>query len=50
MKKYRRIPGGYLIEDDTSIYEVDILCYECLTEEEKRHFFDEQEITHLQRG
>ncbi len=43
MKKYQRVPGGYLVEDDTTIYEVDLDCYQCLSYEEKDLFFDEQE-------
>ncbi len=43
MKQYQKVPGGYLVVDNTSVYEVDLECYQCLAKEEKDKFFDEQE-------
>ncbi len=43
MKEFERVKGGYLVSDDTSIYEIDMDCYSCLSEEEKEAYFDEQE-------
>ena len=36
MIRYQKVPGGYLVEDNTSIYEIDLECYQCLTEDEKK--------------
>lgn len=43
MKEFRRVAGGYLVIDDTSIYEIDMDCFRCLSEEEKEAYFDERE-------
>lgn len=50
MKQYQKVPGGYLVEDRTSIYEIDTECYECLTQEEKEQYFDVQDRYYADTG
>lgn len=36
-----------LVVDETTIYEIDLECYECLTETEKKKYFGEKNISRL---
>ncbi len=39
MKEYVCIGDTMLVEDETTIYEIDLNCYRGLSEEEKRTYF-----------
>ncbi len=38
-----------VIVDDTTIYEVDLLCYECMSKEAKKKFFREDELQKIEK-
>lgn len=39
-----------VIVDDTTIYEVDLLCYECMSKEAKRKCFCKEELQKIEKS
>ncbi len=50
MKEFVCIGDTLLVEDETTIYEIDLNCYRGLSEEEKRTYFSGREREAAERG
>lgn len=46
----RSDPDTRVVVDDTTIYEIDLTCYRCLSEREQGEYFDAEERRNLEKN